>query len=49
MADVAVAGGQEGLRAMGLERFNVKDETLTAGEKQVMLEANRIFGFNQEV
>lgn len=45
-AHVAVAGGQEGLRAMGLERFDVEDETLTAGEKQVMLQANRILGFD---
>lgn len=26
--------------------FNVEDETLTAGEKQIMLQANTILGFD---
>jgi hypothetical protein len=43
--DISAMSGVDGLRAMGLERF---DQTMgrTPGEKQVMASANRILGFD---
>ncbi|THW04271.1 DUF1479-domain-containing protein [Aureobasidium pullulans] len=43
--DIAAVSGVDGLRAMGLERFD-EGAGRTPGEKQVMASANRILGFN---
>ncbi|KAL1297666.1 hypothetical protein AAFC00_006219 [Neodothiora populina] len=42
--DIARVGGSRGLRAMGLERWNV-EEAETAGEQEVMRQANEILDF----
>lgn len=44
-ADVAKLGA-EGLRAMGLERWDSEADGYTAGEKEVMRQANKILGFD---
>ncbi|KAI5275352.1 DUF1479-domain-containing protein [Aureobasidium subglaciale] len=43
--DIGLVSGVDGLRAMGLERFD-EGTGRTPGEKQVMASANRILGFN---
>ena len=43
--EVARCGATEGLRAMGLERWNSEEKGYTVGEKEVMRRANRILGF----
>lgn len=42
--DIARLSGVDGLRAMGLERFD-EETGRTPGEKQVMRNANRTLGF----
>ncbi|CAD0108084.1 unnamed protein product [Aureobasidium uvarum] len=43
--DISAVSGVNGLRAMGLEKFDEKTGR-TPGEKKVMASANRILGFN---
>lgn len=43
--DISAVSGVNGLRAMGLEKFD-ENAGRTPGEKKVMASANRILGFN---
>lgn len=43
--DVAAVANAEGMRAMGLARWNV-DDAETEGEREVMHRANSILGFS---
>jgi hypothetical protein len=43
--DISAVSGVDGLRAMGLEKFD-ENTGRTPGEKKVMANANRILGFN---
>jgi hypothetical protein len=43
--DISAVSGVNGLRAMGLEKFD-ENTGRTPGEKKVMASANRILGFN---
>lgn len=44
-ADVAKYGGPDALRAMGLERFEIKEGN-ASGEQEAMRRANEILGFD---
>jgi hypothetical protein len=43
--DISAVSGVNGLRAMGLDKFD-ENTGRTPGEKKVMANANRILGFN---
>jgi hypothetical protein len=43
--DVRRWGGKEGMRGMGLERWDVEEGGLSEGEKRLLKEADRILGF----